>query len=80
MLYSWRDKRKQTDQPFEEQKLHQAEMAKLKRINARLEEEAAFLKKWLDIQWVKATLISLKTKFYVLSIGNNGSYGHKANR
>jgi transposase len=45
MLYSWREKRRQTDQPFEEQKLQQAEMAGLKRENARLEEEVAFLKK-----------------------------------
>ena len=45
MLYSWRAKRRQTGQPFEEQKLQQAEMARLKRENARLEEEMAFLKK-----------------------------------
>jgi transposase len=45
MLYSWRAKRRQTGQPFEGQKLQQAEMAKLKRENARLEEEVAFLKK-----------------------------------
>ena len=32
-------------QPFAEQKLQQAEMARLKRENARLEEEVAFLKK-----------------------------------
>ena len=31
MLYSWRAKRRQTGQPFEDQKLHQAEMARLKR-------------------------------------------------
>ena len=45
MLYSWRSKRRQTGQPFEEQKLQQGELARLKRENARLEEEVAFLKK-----------------------------------
>jgi len=45
MLYSWRAKRRQTGQPFEEQKLQHADMARLKRENARLEEEVAFLKK-----------------------------------
>jgi transposase len=45
MLYSWRSKRRQTGQSFEEQKLQQAELARLKRENARLEEEVAFLKK-----------------------------------
>jgi transposase len=45
MLYSWRANRRQTGQPFEDQKLQQAEMARLKRENARLEEEVAFLKK-----------------------------------
>jgi len=45
MLYSWRSKRRQTGQPFEEQKLQQAELARLKRENARLEDEVAFLKK-----------------------------------
>lgn len=45
MLYSWRAKRQQTGQPFENQKLQQAELAKLKRDNARLEQENAFLKK-----------------------------------
>ena len=45
MLYSWRTKRRQTGKPFEDQKLQQAEMARLKRENARLEEEVAFLKK-----------------------------------
>jgi transposase len=45
MLYSWRAKRRQTGKPFEDQKLQQAEMARLKRENARLEEEVAFLKK-----------------------------------
>jgi len=45
MLYSGRSKRRQTGQLFEEQKLQQAELARLKRKNARLEEEVAFLKK-----------------------------------
>jgi transposase len=45
MLYSWRSKRCQTGRPFEEQKLQQAELARLKQENARLEEEVAFLKK-----------------------------------
>jgi transposase len=44
-LYAWRAKRRQTGQPFEEQKLQQAELARLKRENARLEDEVAFLKK-----------------------------------
>lgn len=45
ILYNWRAKRRQTGQPFEDQKLQQAELARLKRENARLEEEVAFLKK-----------------------------------
>ena len=45
MLYAWRTKLKQTGQPFEDQKLQQAEVARLKRENARLEDEVAFLKK-----------------------------------
>lgn len=44
-LYAWRARRRQTGQPFEDQKLQQAELARLKRDNARLEEEVAFLKK-----------------------------------
>ncbi|MBM4208408.1 MAG: transposase [Gammaproteobacteria bacterium] len=44
-LYAWKAKRRQTGQPFEGQKLQQAELARLKRENARLEEEVAFLKK-----------------------------------
>jgi transposase len=44
-LYAWKAKRRQTGQPFEDQKLQQAEVARLKRENARLEEEVAFLKK-----------------------------------
>ena len=45
MLYNWQAKSRQTGQSFEEQKLQQAEIARLKRENARLEEEVAFLKK-----------------------------------
>ena len=45
MLYSWRAKRRLAGKPFEEQKLQQAELARLKRETARLEEEVAFLKK-----------------------------------
>lgn len=44
LVYLWRAKRRQTSQSFEDQKLQQAEMARLKRENARLEEEVAFLK------------------------------------
>ncbi len=44
MLYSWQAKARQTGIPFEEQKLQQAEIARLKRENARLAEEVAFLK------------------------------------
>jgi transposase len=45
ILYSWRAKRKQGGTSLEHQKLQQAEMAKLKRENERLQEENAFLKK-----------------------------------
>lgn len=45
ILYNWRTKRRLTGQSFEEQKLQQAEIAQLKRDNARLQEEVAFLKK-----------------------------------
>ena len=44
-LYSWRAKLRQGGDSLEHQKLQQAEMAKLKRDNARLAEENAFLKK-----------------------------------
>jgi len=37
LVYSWRAKRRQTGPPFEDQKLQLAEMARLKRENARLE-------------------------------------------
>jgi len=43
-LYAWRAKRRQTGQPVEDSKRQQAEMARLKRENARLQEEEAFLK------------------------------------
>lgn len=45
MLYSWRARRNQTGQPFEEQKLQQAELARLKREVNRLAQENDFLKK-----------------------------------
>ncbi|MCR9193048.1 MAG: hypothetical protein NXI01_10495, partial [Gammaproteobacteria bacterium] len=45
MLYSWRSKKKQGGTTLEQQKLQQAEMARLKRECARLSEENAFLKK-----------------------------------
>ena len=45
MLYSWRAQKQKTGQPFEQQKLQQAELARLKRDNARLEMENYFLKK-----------------------------------
>jgi transposase len=45
MLYLWRAKRRQTGKPFKDQNLQQAEMARLKREDARLEDEVAFLKK-----------------------------------
>lgn len=44
-LYAWRLRARVDDQTTEEQKLIQAEHAKLKREVARLEEENAFLKK-----------------------------------
>jgi transposase len=45
MLYSWRAKRRQTGQPFEDQKLQQAEMSRLKREVEQLKQENDFLKK-----------------------------------
>lgn len=45
MLYSWRAKQKQCGSSLENQKLQQAELAKLKRENMRLAEENEFLKK-----------------------------------
>lgn len=45
ILYNWRAKRLQGGDSLENQKLHQAELIRLKRENARLQEECAFLKK-----------------------------------
>ena len=45
MLYTWRANQKKTGSSFEFQKLQQAEVAKLKREVARLQEENDFLKK-----------------------------------
>ena len=42
MLYSWRAKRRQIGQPFEEQKIQQAELSRLKQENTPLEEEVTF--------------------------------------
>lgn len=44
-LYSWRAKKNQGGDTLENQKLQQAELSRLKRENARLAEENAFLKK-----------------------------------
>jgi transposase len=45
LLYSWRKQRNQCGSSLENQKLQQAELARLKRENMRLAEENAFLKK-----------------------------------
>lgn len=45
LLYSWRAQRKQGGKTLENQKLQQAEFARLKRENTRLAKENAFLKK-----------------------------------
>ena len=45
MLYYWRAQKARAGTPIENQKLQQAEMARLKREVSRLEEENAFLKK-----------------------------------
>jgi len=45
ILYSWRAKRQQGGDSLENQKLQQAELARLKRENTRLQEENTFLKK-----------------------------------
>lgn len=45
MLYSWRKQVETIGISFEDQKLQQAELARLKRENSRLSEENAFLKK-----------------------------------
>ena len=44
-LYAWRQKARQEGQTTEAQKLQQAELARLKRENSRLQEEVEFLKK-----------------------------------
>jgi len=44
-LYSWRAKKNQGGDTLENQKIQSAELARLKRENARLEEENSFLKK-----------------------------------
>lgn len=44
-LYAWRSAKKQRSQTSDEQRLMQADYARLKREVARLEEENAFLKK-----------------------------------
>ena len=44
-LYNWRQKKRLDGQTSEEQKLQNAELARLKRELARLEEENSFLKK-----------------------------------
>lgn len=45
LLYSWRAQRKRGGNSLENQKLQQAELARLKRENTRLSEENTFLKK-----------------------------------
>lgn len=45
MLYYWRAQKSKGGDSIENQKLEQAEMARLKRENSRLQEEVAFLKK-----------------------------------
>jgi len=45
MLYYWRSQKNKGGSSIENQKLQQAEMARLKREVSRLEEENAFLKK-----------------------------------
>lgn len=45
MLYSWRSQRGDGKDSFEKVKIEQAELSRLKRENARLAEEVAFLKK-----------------------------------
>ena len=45
LLYSWKAQRQKGGDSLENQKLQQAELARLKRDNARLAEENAFLKK-----------------------------------
>lgn len=44
-LYGWRQKARLDSQTTEDQKLQAAELARLRRENARLQEDVAFLKK-----------------------------------
>ncbi|MCF7965690.1 MAG: IS3 family transposase [Methylobacter tundripaludum] len=88
MLYSWRSKRRQTGQPFEEQKLQQAELSRLKRENARREEEVAFFKKGGSVlcknAQVKYAMIKGNEDHYpvgmmcrLLSVSRSGYYSWK---
>lgn len=45
MIYNWRKQYEQTGLSFENQKIQDAELARLKRENVRLSDEVAFLKK-----------------------------------
>lgn len=45
MLYYWRSQKNKGGDTIENQKLQQAEIAKIKRENERLQQENAFLKK-----------------------------------
>jgi transposase len=45
MLYYWRSQKNKSGDTIENQKLQQAEIAKIKRENERLQQENAFLKK-----------------------------------
>jgi transposase len=45
LIYSWRAQRKRCGSTLENQKLQQAELARLKRENTKLSDENAFLKK-----------------------------------
>ena len=45
MLYTWRRQLEKTGVPFEDKKIQDAELARLKREVSRLSEENAFLKK-----------------------------------
>ena len=45
LLYSWKAQQKKGGDSLENQKIQQAELSRLKRENARLAEENAFLKK-----------------------------------
>lgn len=45
IIYNWRKQLENTGIPFEDQKIRDAELARLKRENSRLSDENAFLKK-----------------------------------